>query len=432
MKRFFDTLLARVLGLVALLLVIGQFSAFQLAEFLQREPRAAAIALQAISTVNLTRAALLAAHEKRRSALLDELAQREGVRVYPLDPLDEVDPLPREAVLQLAAEKIRAELGADTLVAADHLGLPGLWVSFNIDEDDYWAVIPRARMERTLPWHWLSWGTGILLLSLGGAWAVAARVNRPLHRLAEEADRIGRGEPGGPLPEKGTRELRHVTRAFNAMRSALEQLDAERALLLAGVSHDLRTPLARLRLAVEMLDEADGLKSGMVQDIEDMNGVLGQFLDFVRGVAGETPESGDLDFLVRGVIERYDRAGKPIAFSLPALPPVMLYPLAMRRLLTNLVDNAIAHGGGTVEVVARPEAEGVGLRVLDRGPGIPEMEKARLLKPFERLDAARSDGGSGLGLAIAARIARLHGGRLELNNRPGGGLEVHVWLPRTS
>lgn len=432
MKRFFDTLLARVLGLVALLLVIGQFSAFQLAEFLQREPRAATVALQAVSTVNLTRAALLAAHEKRRSALLDDLAQREGVRVYPLDPLEEVDPLPDEAELRLAVEKIRAELGADTLVAVDHLDLPGLWVSFDIDDDDYWAVIPRARIGQTSPWHWLSWGTGILLLSLGGAWAVAARVNRPLRRLAEEADRIGRGEPGGPLPEKGTRELRHVTRAFNAMSSALEQLDAERALLLAGVSHDLRTPLARLRLAVEMLDGADGLKNGMVQDIEDMDGVLGQFLDFVRGVAGEIPEPGDLDFLVRGVIERYSRSGKRLAFSLSPLPPVMLYPLAMRRLLTNLLDNAFAHGGGVVEITAQPETGGVGLRVLDRGPGIPEVEKARLLRPFERLDVARGDGGTGLGLAIAARIARLHGGTLELNNRAAGGLEVHVWLPCAS
>jgi two-component system osmolarity sensor histidine kinase EnvZ len=428
-KRFFDTLLARVLGLVALLLIIGQFSAFQLAEFLQREPRAAAVALQAVSTVNLTRAALLAAHEKRRSALLDELAQREGVRVYPLDPLEEVDPLPKEPVLQLAAEKIRAELGPDTLVAVDHLGLPGLWVSFDINEDDYWAVIPRARLGQTSPWHWLSWGTGVLLLSLGGAWAVAARVNRPLRRLAEAADRIGHGEPGGPLPEEGTRELRHVSRAFNEMSGALARLDAERALLLAGVSHDLRTPLARLRLAVEMLSGADGLKSGMVQDIEDMDDVLGQFLDFVRGVAGETPEPGDLDLLVRDMAERYARAGKPIALSLPPLPLLLLYPLAMRRLLTNLLDNAFAHGGGKVEIAACPEAEGVGLRILDRGPGIPEEEKARLLRPFERLDPARSDSGAGLGLAIAARIARLHGGRLELDNREGGGLEVRIWLP---
>jgi two-component system osmolarity sensor histidine kinase EnvZ len=431
-KRFSDTLLARVLGLIALLLVVGQFSAFQLAEFLQREPRASAVALQAVSTVNLTRAALLAAHEKRRAALLDELAQREGVRVYPLDPLEEVDPLPNEPVPQLAAEKIRAELGPDTLVALDHLGLPGLWVSFDIDEDDYWAVIPRARLDQTSPWPWLSWGAGLLLLSLGGAWAVAARVNRPLRRLADAADRIGRGEKSGPLPEQGTRELRHVTRAFNEMNGALAQLDAERTLLLAGVSHDLRTPLARLRLAVEMLNEAEALKNGMVQDIEDMDGVLGQFLDFVRGVAGETPQLGNLNALVGDTLERYARAGKPMAVSLPPLPPVTLYPLAMRRLLANLLDNAFAHGGAGVEIAARREGEGVGLRILDRGPGIPEMEKARLLKPFERLDTARGDTGSGLGLAIAARIARLHGGRLELNNRPGGGLEVHVWLPLAS
>lgn len=432
MKRFCDTLQARLLGLVALLLVVGQFSAFQLAEYLQREPRAAAVALQAVSTVNLTRAALLAAHEKRRVALLDDLAQREGIRVYPLDPLEELDPLPDDAVVRLAGEKIRAELGPDTLVVVDHLGLPGLWVSFDIDEDDYWAVIPRARPERTSPWPWLTWGTGVLLLSLSGAGIVAARVNRPLRRLADEADRIGRGEPGGPLPERGSREIRHVTRAFNAMQSALDQLDAERTLLLAGVSHDLRTPLARLRLAVEMLDAADSLKGGMVQDIEDMDAVLGQFLDFVRGVAGENPQHADLEALVSSVADRYARTGQSLSVAGTFSPMVLLYPLAMRRLLANLIDNAIAHGGGVVEIVVAPEAGGVGLRVLDRGPGIAEVDRARLLKPFERLESARSDGGSGLGLAIAARIAHLHGGRLALDNRSGGGLEARVWLPRAS
>lgn len=423
------SLLGQLMLLIALLLAAGQFAAFRLFDYFEREPRAATAALQAISVVNLTRSALQAASVERRLPLLQELSNKQGVRIYPVDPFEYVEALPNDPLARSVADKIRTSLGMDTLVAYNHLGLPGLWVSVSIDNEDFWVVIPNVRIEYVFPWHWLGWAGLILLLSLAGAYFIAARINRPLRLLAQAADQVGQGVAVEPLPSDGVEELQRVSQTFNAMTAALARLDAERTLLLAGVSHDLRTPLARLRLAVEMLPEADNLKSGMVQDIDDMDGIIRQFLDFIRGIEGESPEQGDLNALVRSVADRYQRIGHNIQLQLAVLPSTRLRTRAMLRLLTNLIDNAIKYGQSNVEITTSADDEQVHLSVLDRGPGIAEVEIPRLLRPFERLDQARGTAsGSGLGLAIAERIARLHGASLELLPRYGGGLEVRLTL----
>jgi two-component system osmolarity sensor histidine kinase EnvZ len=430
MKLLPRTLLARLMLLIALLLAAGQYAAFRLFEYFEIEPRAAAASLQAVSVVNLTQAALFAAQEDRRLPLLKELSQKEGVRVYPIDLLEEVEPWPDDPLSRRIASRIRAALGEDTLVAYNHLGVAGLWVSFSIDDDDFWVVIPNIRIEQAFPWKWLGWGALVLALSLLGAYLIASRINRPLRLLAAAADQVARGQAVQKLPPDGVEELQRVNRTFNEMTEALARLDAERTLLLAGVSHDLRTPLARLRLAVEMLPQADGFKAGMAQDIEDMDGIIQQFLDFVRGIEGETAQPCDLNVLIQGIAERYRRGGKTIALSLEPLPLIPLREQAMQRLLGNLVDNAFAYGHGHVEIVTHGQKDSIAVSVLDRGPGIPEAEIPRLLRPFERMDPSRGSlGGSGLGLAIADRIARMHGGFLVLSNRPEGGLEARVTLP---
>jgi two-component system osmolarity sensor histidine kinase EnvZ len=425
------TLLSRIMLLIAFLLMAGQYAAFRLFEYVEREPRANAAALQAISIVNLTRAALLAAHENRRLQLLTELSQTEGVRVYPIEIFEVVEPLPDDPLIQLIAEKIMTQMGAGTVVSVNHLGLPGLWVSFSIDDEDFWVVIPKIRTELPAPWQWVEWGALMLALSLAGAYFIAVRINRPLHLLAKAADQVARGIKPERLPEYGVEELQRVSHTFNEMTDALARLDSERTLLLAGVSHDLRTPLARLRLSVEMLPASDALKTGMIQDIEDMDGIIRQFLDFVRGLEGETEQKEDLNALIQSCADRYARSGKTLHLNLGSIPNLMLRPLAMQRLLGNLIDNAFAYGGKMVEIMTRNQNGIITLSVMDDGPGIPEQEMDRLLRPFERLDAARGqDGGSGLGLAIADRIARMHGGSLSLHNRPNHGLEVRIALPR--
>ena len=169
----------------------------------------------------------------------------------------------------------------------------------------------------------------------------------------------------------------------------------------------------------------------MAEDVGEIDQVIDQFLDFARDESAEATEpEGDLNAIVTQVCERYQRRGRTIAARLATLPPVALKPLAMLRLITNLIDNALRYGVAQVEIVTRAEHAAIILSVLDRGPGIPERETARMLQPFTRLDPSRAGGsGSGLGLAIVERIAQLHGGRIELLRREGGGLEARVSLP---
>jgi two-component system, OmpR family, osmolarity sensor histidine kinase EnvZ len=427
------TLQVRIVLLILVLLVGGQYAALRLFENFELEQRANAGALQIVSTVNLTRAALLAARADRRLLLLQHLNQSEGIRVYPIDYFEEIEPLSGEPLLQRIAEKVREQLGVNTLIAVNHLGLTGVWVSFSIFGDDYWAVIPNVQTQRAIPWQWLGWGALVIALSLFGAWFIMLRINRPLNVLAQAVDAIGRGQLSQDLPEVGAEEFTRVIHAFNEMMEALARTESDRHLLLGGVSHDLRTPLARLRLAVEMLPESDqlnDLKAGMVQDIGDMDAIIGQFLDFVRGAEGEAEVETDIHGLLRDIASRYARQGKLLPLELDTMPEIKLRPLAMRRLLTNLIDNAFHYAGDKVKIRARQRENHIEISVIDQGPGLPQAETERLLRPFERLDIARGNrGGAGLGLAIAARVARLHGGALKLQNITKGGLEARVEIP---
>ena len=419
--------------LIALLLAISIYASLKIFDYFDREPRATTAALQAITIVNYTRASLIAAHEDRRVALLNELSGREGVRVYVADFLEEIEPIPNDPFIQLIAQKIRERLGEETIITVNHYGVAGLWISFNVDQDDFWVVIPKIQVDRPFPWHWLWWGALVGLLSLFGAYLITSRISRPLNLLVHAAERLRNGEPAPRLPEDSVDELREVSRTFNEMAESLVRLDSERTLLLAGVSHDIRTPLARLRLAVEMLPEkeCESLKSGMIEDIADMDNIIHQFLDFVRGVEGEPTKMMDINNLLTALHDRQARAGRDLKLTLSSTYFIPLRPLAMQRLLDNLVGNAYAYSKGKVEVTSKITAEKIVISVLDNGPGIPPEHAQRLLRPFERMDSARTknEGGSGLGLAICNRIAKLHRGSLELINRPTGGLEARLTLP---
>lgn len=418
--------------LIALLLAVSIYASLKIFDYFDREPRATTAALQAVTIVNYTRASLIASHENRRLALLSELSGREGVRVYAADFLEDIEPLPNDPFINLIAEKIRERLGVETIITVNHYGISGLWISFNVGLDDFWVVIPKIQVDRPFPWHWLGWGAVVGLLSLLGAYLIAARINRPLNLLIHAADRLRNGEPAPRLPEDSLDELRDVSRTFNEMADSLVRLDNERTLLLAGVSHDIRTPLARLRLAVEMLPEnSNSMKAGMIEDIADMDNIIHQFLDFVRGVEGEPTKMMDINNLLHALSDRQARAGRNLKLKLTSTYFIPLRPLAIQRLLDNLVGNAYAYSKGDVEVASKITADKIMISVLDNGPGIPAAHAERLLRPFERMDSARNknEGGSGLGLAICNRIAKLHRGSLELLNRPEGGLEARLTLP---
>ena len=419
--------------LIAILLAVSIYASLKIFDYFDREPRATTAALQAVTIVNYTRASLIASHENRRLALLSELSGREGVRVYSADFLEDIEPLPNDPFINLIADKIRDRLGVETIITVNHYGIPGLWVSFNVELDDFWVVIPKIQVDRPFPWHWLGWGAVVGLLSLLGAYLITSRINKPLNLLVYAADRLRNGEPAPRLPEDDVNELGEVSRTFNEMAESLVRLDSERTLLLAGVSHDIRTPLARLRLAVEMLpdDNCNNMKAGMIEDIADMDNIIHQFLDFVRGVEGEPTKMIDINMLLTALAERQSRAGRNLNLKLSSTYLIPLRPLAMQRLLDNLVGNAYSYSKGEVSVESIITAEKIVISVLDNGPGIPVEHAQRLLRPFERMDSARNknEGGSGLGLAICNRIAKLHRGSLELLNRPTGGLEARLSLP---
>ncbi len=432
MKLVPQSLLWRAMLLLALLLLAGNFAWLQIFRVSEREPRAAQVALQIASVVNLTRSALITANPDKRFDLLRDLADQEGIRVYADAPNEPVEPLPESPFVRLLQAELQRRLGDATQLLQSSSTERSIWVNFEIDETAYWVRMPRERVERADQLRWLGWGLLVLLLSVAGAYLIVSRIGRSMRELTGAAAAIGRGQTPAPVTESGPSEIRTLARAFNQMSADLKRQDEDRALLLAGVSHDLRTPLARIRLGLEMIGDKTepSLMEGMVQDVADIDAVIGQFLDFAR-ISGErvATADGDLDEIVAGVVDRYRRQGAAVSARYGGGPRLPLKPPAIQRLVTNLIENALRHGGPAVEIETATGKACVRLSVLDRGPGIPAADAARMLQPFTRLNAARSTSGSGLGLAIVDRIAKMHGGSVQLLARDGGGLEARVELP---
>lgn len=427
------TLLWRSVLLIAALLVVAHLAWLQIFRASEIEPRAIQAAQQLSSVVNLTRAALVTADPVRRYDLLDELAQREGIQIYIGDPAEGVPALPQRPFLRIIERELRERLGPQTRLTLEREGVTGVWVSFRIDGDEYWVTLPRARIERNAPLRWIGWGALVLALAVLGAVAIVARINRPLRELTRASALLGRGAVQTRVAEEGPEEIRTLARAFNQMAADIQRQDEERALLLAGVSHDLRTPLSRIRIATEMLGgSGDGdLKSGIAEDIADIDTAIGQFLDFARPLEAEQMAAEtDLNVVIAAALERHIREGRPVHFTAGATATARLHAQAIQRLVVNLVENALRHGNPPVEVSTGREANINVIEVSDRGPGIPAADAERMLQPFTRMNSARSTSGTGLGLAIVDRIARMHGGSVKLLAREGGGLRVRVELPK--
>jgi two-component system osmolarity sensor histidine kinase EnvZ len=428
------SLLWRTFLLIAVLMLLSVLAWFYIFTTYEREPRVRQLAQLVVSVVNLTHTALVTARPEARMELLRELSDREGIRIYPADEDDHIVALPERPFLHRLQELVRAQLGAATRMTLERDGEQALFISFAIDDDAYWVALPRERIERHFPLQWLGWGAAALLLSLAGAWLIVFRVTRPLKALESAAAEIGRGRRPAPVAERGPDEIATLARAFNQMNTDLARLDEDRALILAGISHDLRTPLTRLRMAIEMSTADTVIQGEMVADIEEMDRSIGQFLDFARTDAGEAAESIDLAALLEELAAQYQRRGAAIVVALGATPAVLpLRPKAVRRAITNLIDNALRHAGADrpIELGLAAAGAGFAIEVRDRGPGIPAADAERLKLPFTRLEAARTNAiGTGLGLAIVDRVARDHGGSLDLLPRAGGGLIARIVLAK--
>ncbi|MGB5080972.1 MAG: ATP-binding protein [Burkholderiales bacterium] len=424
------SLLWRTFVLLAALVLATTVGWFEIFRAYEIEPRARQIAQNFVSIVNLTRTALITSQPERRHELLAELAAREGIQIYPAEPGERILLPGDRPLVRLVSEIVRRELGQDTRIALERDGKTGFWLSFHIDDDEYWVRVPRERIERQIALRWLGWGALALALSLLAAYVLVSRLSRPLRALSSAAGAIGKGNIPDPVPEAGPAEMRTLSRAFNQMSRDLARLDADRALILAGVSHDLRTPLSRLRLGLEMSGADVQLKDGMTADLEEIDRIIGQFLDFARSDGGEPMQQADLVAIAAEVAGNYRRHGRSVTTDFSTTPRLPLQVLSMRRVVSNLIDNALRYGEKEVNVAVRAEGGAVVLDVADRGPGIPPSEVERLKHPFTRLELARSDkGGAGLGLAIVERVVRAHRGVFELLAREGGGLVARIRLP---
>ena len=429
MKLLPNTLFSRTALLIALLIILSNVAAFSIVRLLYAGVIRDAFAGEIAENLYLAQTELHAMTPEQRPAFLAHVS-RSGTRLVTADA--------RVAGLSLTHEnlpieqRLREIMGQPVTVEMDPAS-HDMWIGFQSDGQGYWFVLPRSRIIATLlPYGPLMWIALLMVVSIGGAYLVIFGLSRRLRAVIAAARTLGRGEQPESLEETGPQEILELSRGFNQMAVGLQRLDAERRLMLAGISHDLRSPLARVRLGLEMVaDGGDvGLARNMVQDVEEIDAIIAQFLDYARDGREEEPEEGDLNQVVLDVCARYTTAGAEIGTDLGELPRFGFRRLALRRLVANLVDNAVRYGGGKLQVITRRLAGKVLVTVLDRGPGIGAMDPAELLKPFVRANSSRGDQyGAGLGLAIAERIARTHAGALRLSNRDGGGLQVVVELP---
>lgn len=262
-------------------------------------------------------------------------------------------------------------------------------------------------------------------------WYATRMTVHPLTRLAQAAHALSTDLNQPPLPEDGPSEVREAARAFNHMQQRIRQDIEERERFLAAVSHDLRTPVTRLRLRSELLQD-EQLRERNLRDLDEMQQMLGGALDFLRGKAvDEMLAPLDLVAMLESLVEDQTEAGHAVRLSTPASVRIKGRPQALRRAVGNLIDNALKYGQ-RAQVELQISDEGVRIIVEDEGPGLPQSELDQVFEPFYRVESSRNreTGGVGLGLAIVRQIARKHGGDVDLINRPGGGLRSTLWLPQ--
>jgi two-component system osmolarity sensor histidine kinase EnvZ len=293
------------------------------------------------------------------------------------------------------------------------------------------VLVPRDRVTVSKPDLFILWMVGASTILIGIAILFLRNQVRPIERLARAADSFGKGRAVPDFKPYGATEVRRAAQAFITMRERIERHVTQRTEMLAGVSHDLKTPLTRLKLELAMMPDGPDVRS-MRGDVAEMEHMLDDYLAFARGEGGEEASLTDLSDLVREAASAAERA-KPssqISVTAPAHVPVSVKRAGIRRVLANLIDNALKHGT-RVAVRLTQDERLVEIAVEDNGPGIPEPRREEAFRPFHRLDEGRNlqSGGSGLGLAIARDIARAHGGDIVLSESPLGGLKATVRLP---
>ena len=437
-NRLALSLFWRTFILLGLLLTVGIVAWVQTFRALEFEPRAVQSAQQIASLVNLSRAGLRYADSINRVTLIKALFDSESITLKPSEPADTYLPFERDRFTRTIAAELRTRLGSDTVVASSVNGVPGLWVRFPIERDLYWLQTDSRRVETMTGRTWFIWVGIALVATLLGSIVIARLINKPLKELSFAASRIREGEYDSRLDESMiTREIREVNQGFNRMARELAKVEEDRAVMLAGISHDLRTPLARMRLETEMSVADEEARRNMVADIEQLGAIIDKFMDYARPGEVELVPVHVATVVDKAISQFRDTQRIRISSKLPIDTRVMADETELGRVLTNLFENARRYGRNTytgvtnVEVSYARVGSWVVLSVRDHGPGVAAEKLAELTTPFFRGDAARTAAtGAGLGLAIVEKALQRMGGDFELANAAGGGLVAHIKLKR--
>ncbi len=425
-----------MIGMMLTISAVGWLMAMRSVDL---EPRATQTAQQIASLVNLSRAALVYSDSITRYALIKTLAEEEGVRILPRERTDIVLDMPRGQLADRVTQELRTRLGSQTIVASSVNGEQGLWIGFEIDRDAYWLLTTQTRLRQMDGTTWLMWVLMASLLSLMGAAVMAGRINLPLKQLLAAIDKVHKGDfKAGQLDENVTiKEIREVNIGFNRMSEQMAKVEQERAVMLAGLSHDLRTPLARLRLEVEMSVSDTDAQKYMAADIEQLDGIINKFMDYARPDSAH-PTVVYLADVVQTCAYPYLNSHEMVMrIDVPQSLRVMADEVELARIISNLIENARRYGKSSntnfteLTITAKAEGAQVHLQIYDRGNGVPEAMLPHLTQPFFRADEARtSAAGSGLGLSIVKKVVEHMGGKLMLGNHAQGGLVADVMLPR--
>lgn len=423
---------------LVLLVMASMASWFGSFKIVERTPRVQQLAAQIVSIVTITGSALTHSAPDRRRDLLFDLASNEGIRIYLLEASDVVETPDATPLLKELQKEIQEKLGKNTRFAKTMNGVSGFWISFSIEDDQYWLRLDQERIDPANGLQFLGWAAITLILTLIGAVFISRLINDPLSRLSTAARMVAKGKRPDPLPEKGPSEIRETNESFNQMVEDLIRIESDRAVILAGISHDLRTPLARMQLEVEMANLSLDARLGMQSDLAQMDGIIGQFLDYAKPLESVVFDIVNISELLEKIIDESSRLPDVIIRS--AISPNIKMPgnkIELYRVFNNLIQNARRYGRspGTQQVKidiqchvkSKGNRPGILISVRDYGTGVPDSDLTRLLKPFTRVDVSRSQAnGSGLGLAIVDKIIKRHSGRIRISNHTNGGFLVVI------
>jgi two-component system, OmpR family, osmolarity sensor histidine kinase EnvZ len=422
------SLLARNLVLLTCVVLASQAAAYAIFMLLIQQPRIDEVASLIASQTRLVDQLLVALPEADRHRQLVAInggEQAPGKRAQPFS-----QPYVHSYLERRFMNTLSQHLPPGSEILLERGGETRIWIRQQIGGEYDWMVLPiSTEIGGLLPWNVLGLLMAIALFPVLGAWLIQRYLAGPLRRLAEAAASTELGVWPEPVPTDGPTELATVAEAFNRMVASLAELEATRNVMLAGISHDIRTPLTKLRMAISAPEAFDAPLASAERFADEIDAIVGQFIDYARGWDNEPARPGDLNALIEQLAGDYAGLGHMFELSLEPLPAVAFRPVGMQRLLVNLMHNAVVHGKVGLAVRTRREAGGVMLAVDDAGPGVPEAMLPLLKQPFRRVEGSGRPSGTGLGLAIAERIARQHGGRLDLVLRPEGGLSVVLRLP---